>query len=189
MNIDELIAGDTLDFVDAVEGFKSDDGWTMYYRLVPRFSSPSQTPILLTSVPEGGAHRIQATTDVTRFWSPGGYTWFRWVLKTGTVGIVRQSLGSGSLTVLVDPEQATAGYDARSHARKMLDSIETALLALNHNVKSYTIAGRTWLKEDIGELEKMRNKYRGEVADELAAEQMASGGPNPRVMKARFGRA
>lgn len=185
--IDELIAGDTLDFLDTIEEYPPADGWTLKYQLVPRFTTPAQTPITITATTSGSDYRVQAAADVTAPWKPGYYTWSRWVEKAGPI---RQSVGSGQLRIIENPATAAQGYDGRSHARKMLDQIETALEAFSTNagMKSYTIGTRSYTKADTPDLLTLRDRYKNEVANEDAAAKIASGLGNPRNIGIRFSR-
>lgn len=185
MMIEELIAGDTLDFLDSVPEYPPADGWTLKYRLVPRFTTPTQVPIDITASTSGSDYRVQAAASITAVWAPGAYTWARWVEMAGPI---RQSLGDGQILVKTDPAAAVQGYDGRSHARKMLDQIEAAFEAFQLGIKTYTIGSRSMTKSDIPELLTLRDRYRAEVANEAAAEQVASGLPNPRNVGIRFNR-
>lgn len=183
--IDELIAGDTLDFLDTVPEYPPADGWTLKYRLVPRFTTPVQAPIDISAITEGTDYRVQAASGVTAAWVPGAYTWSRWVEKAGPI---RQSLGDGQLQIKTNPAAAAQGYDGRSHARKMLDQINAALEAFSLGVKQYTIGSRSMTKQDLPELMTLRDRYTAEVASEEAAAKVASGLPNPRNVGIRFQR-
>lgn len=184
--ISELIAGDTLDFLDTVDEYPPADGWTLKYRLVPRFTSPTQAPITLTATTSGTDYRVQAAADVTAAWGAGYYTWSRWVEKAGPI---RQSLGNGQLRVIADPAVAAQGYDGRSDARRRLDELETAIDALSSNaVKSYAIGNRQMTKQDLPDLIMWRDRLKVEVANEEAAAKMASGQANPRNVGIRFNR-
>jgi len=183
--IEELIAGDTLDFLDSVPEYPPADGWTLKYQLVPRFTTPTQAPITLTATTSGSDYRVQEAAGVTATWKPGAYTWARWVEKAGPI---RQSLGNGQLEVKTDPAVAAQGYDGRSHARKMLDTINAAMEAFSIGVKQYTIGSRSMTKQDIPELLILRDRYRAEVANEEAGAKVAAGLPNPRNVGLRFNR-
>jgi hypothetical protein len=64
MITDELIGGDTLDFTDSVPEYPASDGWTLKYRLTPRFASPVQAPITITaSTFEVTDYRTQVTAS------------------------------------------------------------------------------------------------------------------------------
>ena len=180
---DELIAGDTLDFLDSVPEYPPADGWTLKYQLIPRFTSPVQAAITLTASTSGSDYRVQAAAAVTATWAPGAYTWARWVEKAGPI---RQSLGSGQLTVKQDPSTAAQGYDSRSHVRKQLDQIEAAIEALQLGVQAYTISTRSFTSRDLPELLDTRDRYRREVAQEDAEARLASGQQGGRRLFARL---
>ena len=184
--ISELIAGDTLDFLDTVDEYPPADGWTLKYRLVPRFTTPVQAPITLTATTSGTGYRVQAAAGDTTTWAPGAYTWARWVEKAGPI---RQSLGEGQIVVKTDPATAAQGYDGRSDARRRLDEIETAIDALASGaVKAYTIGTRSMTKQDLPDMIVWRDRLAAAVASENAAAAMASGAPNPRIVGNRFNR-
>lgn len=181
---DRLIAGDTLDFEDSFPQFPSSAGWTLRYRLVPRFTAPVVTAIDITAAAYGEGYRVQVGSSTTSTWIGGAYSWARWVEKIGE----RLSLGEGSIEIIPDPATRPAGYDARSHARKVLDQIEEAIEGLRYGVKSYAIGGRIWTKEDLSELIKLQQWYKQLVTDETAVESGDGGGANNRMMKVRLSR-
>lgn len=186
---DTIIAGDTLDFTVTVADYPATDGWTLKYRLTPRFSSPTQAPVTLTALTnaDGTDYDVQASPATTAALAAGEYTWARWVEKTGA----RQTLSeSGALLVKADPALTVQGFDSRSHARKMLASIETALEVFGANpvMKSYTVGTRQYMRADIPDLLVLRDRYRNEVANEDAAAKVAGGEMNPRNIGLRFNR-
>lgn len=181
--ITELIAGDTLDFLDVVPDYPASAGWTLKYRLVPRFTTPSQSPIMLTATTSGDDYRVQAAAGLTFDWVPGAYYWARWVEQ----GAIRQSCGDGELTVLTDPAQAVQGYDARGHAQKVVDAIEAVLEnRASKDQEEYTIEGRSLKRTPIAELLVLRDRYRAELARDDAVERIAAGLPNPSQIGVRF---
>lgn len=173
MKLQELVAGDTLDFVDQVAAYPATDGWTLKYRLVPRFATPTQAPIeLFASTYEIVDYRVQAAPATTAAWASGVYTWARWVEMSGA----RQSLGVGELRVRANPAQAAQGYDQRSHARKVLEAIEAVLeKRATLDQEEYSINGRSLKRTPTAELLRLRRVYAGEVAAEDAAEGLAAG--------------
>jgi hypothetical protein len=184
--LEELIAGDTLDFLDTVDEYPPADGWTLKYQLIPRFTTPAQSPITITATTSGTNYRSQAAAAVTAGWKPGAYTWARWVEKAGPI---RQSLGDGQLLVKQDPAAAVQGYDGRSDARRRLDELDAAIEALSSGaVKQYTIGNRSMTKQDLPDLITWRDRLAAEVASEDAVAKMAAGLPNPRNVGIRFSR-
>jgi hypothetical protein len=186
-------AGDTLDFQVSVPDYPPSAGWTLVYRLTPRFTSPAQAPIEINaSANADGTYQVQASPATTASWVAGAYGWTRWATKGG--GAAVQTLASsddqGELQVLANPRTSAAGADSRSHAKKMLELIEAALEAFapGSTVKSYAIGTRTLTKADMPELLVLRDRYRNEVANEDAAARIAAGAPNPRNIGVRFNR-
>ena len=167
------------------------DGWTLKYRLVPRFTAPAQAPIDITATTSGSDYRVQAAAGITTDWKAGYYTWSRWVEKAGPI---RQSLGSGQLRVLENPATAAAGYDGRSHEQKVLDALKAAmegraLTATQRELVAYTIGSRSQTfdsEDDRAELVVQISKYEWLVANEDAREKIAAGQPNPRNVGIRF---
>ena len=184
--IEELIAGDTLSFLDSVPEYPPADGWTLKYRLVPRFTTPVQAPITLTAITEGTDYRVQEAAGATAVWAPGSYTWSRWVEKAGPI---RQSLGDGQIQIKTNPATAAQGYDGRSHARKVLESINAVLEGrATQDQEEYTIGSRSLKRTPIADLLVLRDRYVAAVANEDAAAAVASGLPNPRNVGIRFNR-
>jgi len=180
--IDTIVIGDTLDFTTAVNGYPASDGWTLKYRLIPRVSGAA---ILLTAATasDGASYRVQVAPATTVNYVAGDYSWYAWVEKTGA----RVTVDDGLVTIKGDPNALTA-FDGRSYARKMLDQIEAALLAFNYGVKSYAIGTRSMTKADMPEILVMRDRFRAEVQNEIAAERIADGQSNPRAFGVRFNR-
>jgi hypothetical protein len=124
-----------------------------------------QAPVEITATTVNTTdYRVQATPTATAAWTPGAYNWFRWVEKAGE----RQSLGSGSLTVQVNPATVAQGADIRSQAEAALDAIN-AVLANRATVdqQEMSIAGRSLKRMTVDELLKLRGYYKAQVNAEL----------------------
>jgi hypothetical protein len=192
MNFPQVhVAGDTLDFEVDVPDYPSSDGWTLTYYLTPRFSSPTQAQITITaSANSDGSYQVQSSPTATAAWKPGAYGWARIVSKTGARQTLTGSDDQGELLVRTNPVGAAQGSDTRSHARKMLELIETALEAFGANpvMKSYAIGTRQYQRHEIPDLLVLRDRYRHDVASEIAAADIAAGQSSPRNVGIRFGR-
>lgn len=164
---EELIAGDTLDFTTSVPDYPPADGWTLKYRLTPRFATPTQAPINLTATTSGSDYLVQSAPATTALWVAGAYTWARWVDKSGA----RQTLSeSGDLLVKADPAATVQGHDARSHARIVLDAIEAVIEGrASKDQEEYTIGSRSLKHTPIADLIKFRGRYKAEVLNERIA--------------------
>ncbi len=192
--VETQISGDTLDMsIDnndtqiTVDDYPASDGWTLKYRLTPQFSSPAQAPIDLTCTTDsdGESYKLQVSPASTAAWKAGSYSWARWVEKVGA----RVTLDvDGQLDVIPNPAASSAGDDRRSHARKMLEQIETALegFASGSTIKSYMIGTRSFTKADHAEIVMLHSRYKWLVANEAANEKIANGDINPRDRFVRF---
>lgn len=187
-----IIAGDTFDQRVPNATFQPGDGWTLKYRLQPLKADgtvdPLGTAIQFTANVVDAEFRIQVGPDVTKDWAPASYKWSAWVEKPGA----RYTVDEGFATIKPDPAVSNAGTDPRSHARRVLAQIETAIegwsLTGGH-IAEYEIAGRRMRYADRSDVLEMRKQYRAEVWREDAAAAMAQGAPNPRMVNVRFGRA
>lgn len=173
MNIEEIVAGDTLDFSVSVADYPATDGWTLKYRLTPQFTSPVQAAVTLTAVADGADYDVQASPATTALWAAGFYTWARWVEKVGA----RQTLDEGGqLEVKADPSATVQGFDSRSHARIVLDAIEAVIQGrATKDQQEYTIGSRSLKLTALKDLEYLRDKYRNEVRAEENEERIDAG--------------
>jgi hypothetical protein len=193
MKLETTIAGDTLDFTVEVPDYPAGDGWTLKYRLTPRFTDPVQAPIDLTATTnaDGARYDVTASPAATAAWAAGSYTWARWVEKSGA----RQTLSeSGQLLVKSDPALTVQGHDARTHNRKMLDAIEAVLEArassTQREMVAYTIGSRSQTFDTAdtrAELKTLHSTYKWLVDNEVERDKIASGAPNSRTVGLRFG--
>lgn len=176
--ITKLIAGDSLDFVTEVPAYPASQGWTLKYRLVPRFSTPTQTPITITcSAYEVDAYRGEAVPGTTANWIPGAYSWSSWVEKSGQRVTLEQG---GELQMLPDPAAIVQGTDLRSEAEQALAAVNAILKGkATTAVESYTINGRSLKSYSLSDLMALQAKLVGDVTRERRAAEMSAGRPNP----------
>lgn len=189
MDLQSHIAGDTLDFTVSVPEYPATAGWTLKYRLIPRFATPTQVPITLTATASGSDYLVQASPATTAAWVNGKYAWSRWVEKSGA----RQTLDeSGELEIRPDPTTQVQGFDGRGQAAKAVDDLKAAFATFNSTsgrVKSYTIGSRQMEFETSAEIVQMMDFWRRELANEQTAANLAKGLGNPRRTYVRFGSA
>jgi hypothetical protein len=182
---DVLIAGDTLDFVTSVPAYPASAGYTLKYRLIPRFAVTG-TPIIFTAATSGtDDYRVTVAPVVTATWVAGEYTWSAWVEKADE----RHVVDNGLCTLRPDPSFAT-DYDGRSMAQKALDDAKTALAtfqATGGRVKSYAIGGRSMEFDSAGDILVLVSYWQIQVTRENQAAAVAKGLPDPRRILVRFG--
>jgi len=188
MMLEELIAGDTLDFFDDVPEYPPADGWTLKYHLAARFTTPVQALITIIAITEGARYRTQAAAGITIGWAPGAYTWKRRVEKAGPIN---QSLGEGQIVIKTAPTLMTQGYDGRSQAAKAVDDLKAAMATFNATsgrIKSYSIGSRQMEFETSAEILQMLDYWQRQLTIEQDTAKIAAGMPNPRNVGIRFNR-
>ena len=159
----ELIAGDTLNFLTTVAAYPASSGWVLHFRLVPR--SAGGTPIQLDAVAEGEDHRTQASATTTAAWGADAYSWTSWA----TLGAESYTVESGQLTIKPNPRTVAAGVDGRSEARKALDQARAALhayTASNGMTRSYKIADRERVFHSAADIIKLITYLEQQVVEE-----------------------
>lgn len=133
----QLIAGDTLNFLSGTPGYPASDGWTLNYRMVPR--TAGGTAITITAVAEGADHRVQVPANTTATWVADTYGWSAWVENAGGE---KYTVQDGQITIKPDPRAMPVGTDTRSQARRALDDARTALAAWTPTTRRYRIGDR-----------------------------------------------
>lgn len=169
MNLQQLTAGDTLNFATAVTNFSAADGWQLHYRLAPTF--PGGTPILLDSVADVASHRVQVTADVTATWLPGAYQWNSWVTRTTE----RYSVQTGTVQILPDPATFQPTIDARGSAQKSLDNALAMVAAIQAGGVELRIGDRMVKLPTLAEAEASVRYWQGQVS--LQAAGITRAGP------------
>jgi hypothetical protein len=169
-------AGDTLRFDRTLSNYPASAGWTLRYTLINATSK-----ITFNAAAAGDVHAVTVAATTTAVWAPGNYDWRARVDKAGEV----YTVGEGRIVIRNAFSTATA--DARTHARRTLDAIESVIEGrASSAVAEYQIAGRQLKNIPIAELLTLRDRYRAEVAREDAASAAAQGLPDRRRVYVRF---
>ncbi|MEW6307135.1 MAG: hypothetical protein AB1705_27035 [Verrucomicrobiota bacterium] len=113
-----ITAGSTATWKRSLSDYKASDGWTLKYRL----RKSTSTNLSITSTASGDDHLISVSAATTAGWTTGKYAWYAFVES----GSQRFDVGEGFLEVRADPATSSS-FDGRTHARKMLDAIESML--------------------------------------------------------------
>lgn len=173
-------AGDTVTWLKSLADYPAGT-WTLYYRFIN-----ATAKIDITASASGDAHLVSVPITITDDWVVGDYTYIAWV----TAGTERVTVAQGRITVLPNLAAiATAGYDSRTHAKKMLDAIDASILSLSSGerlaVIEAEIAGRRF-KYDFNGLMKLRNIYAAQVSAEENAERASLGLGSRNKLNVRF---
>lgn len=167
----EVRAGDTAQWRRSLADYPASAGWQLKYTLV----SPSAA-YNFAATADGDDFAISVPPATTAAWAAGRYTLTEYV----TDGTARFTLATTPVRVLADLAGATtAGIDSRTHARKVLDSIEAWMETRAPVAGAVEIAGRKIQNYPLGDLLALRDRYKAEVARE---EHAAQGGGSRRML-------
>ena len=143
----------------------------------------------------GGTSFTATVTEVDDYYkftldnsATGGYTTgdYFWVLKvTQSSDSEELIIDTGKITVKDNYFGSTG--DTRSHAKTMLDKIESLIEGrADADVSSYSIAGRSLNKLSVQELTEWRNYYKAEYQKEIAKFRRDNKEGSGRVIKVQF---
>jgi len=173
----EIVAGDTLKFKKSLSDYPATI-WTLTYYLLK-----SGTQITFSGTADGTDHLINIANTVTALYTAGIYKWEAYISKTGE----RYKIAEGTITIKTNLAAQTAGYDARSHVKKVLDSIEAAVEGrATRTDLAYTINGRSISHMAPAELIKWHSHYKILYQQELNAEKIKQGLATGRKILTRF---
>lgn len=156
----EVTAGDTLQWSRQIGDYLPSDGWTLNYTLV----GPGAV-YRVAATGDGDAFAVTVDSATSKTWQAGTYRVQEYVTK----GENRFTLGTFLLTVAPDLADATSGMDTRSHARKVLDSINTWLESKAPVAGNFEINGRKISYYPLPDLIKLQSRYQMLVTREEAA--------------------
>lgn len=180
---DRIVSGDTLDFVTTLPDYPAAT-YTLKFRLVPR-TSGTAIELTCTAGTDAYDHRCAASATTTAAWSAGDYSWFSWVEKAGE----RYQVSDGACVIAANPATATT-YDGRSQAEVALDAVEAVIAhRATLDQRSYSIAGRSLERMQVGELLALRSALRIDVLNERRAKRVAQGLDDHRRIYLRAGNA
>ena len=164
-----LRAGDTWKWTRTLSDYPAGT-WTLKYR----FKHPTAAGFEIVAGTSGTDHAITVSAATTAAFAAGAYSWMAWVEGGSSE---KYTIDTGVLTVDADYRSGTASavLDDRSHARKMLAAIEAWLESRDVAVAEYEIAGRRMKYIPLGDLIKLRNRYKNEIAAQANAEAIAKG--------------
>lgn len=165
-----IAAGDTLQFTRPGGNYPPTDGWTLKYSLVGASGAYS-----FDATQDGEDYAINVDAATTKGWAAGTYAITEYV--TNAAG-ERHTLGSQPAVITADLAAATGASDTRTHAQRMLDTIQTYLETKDPGAADVMINGRRISYYTVPDLLLLRDRYK---ADVLAENRRASGRA-PRIL-------
>jgi enamine deaminase RidA (YjgF/YER057c/UK114 family) len=157
--------------------------YTLKYSL--RLGAATTAEIEIAAATSGSDYLVEVASATTAGYTAGLYVWQAYITRTSDTQ--RVLVDSGTITVVVNRDVSTA--DPRSHARKVLASIEAVLESrATRDQEEYSIAGRSLKRTPIPDLIVLKDKYTTAVSNEIAAERIAKGLGDPRRIGVRLRR-
>jgi len=137
----------------------------------------------LTATEANDTYYIEAASSSTTSYSVGDYIWEAYITKTADSNRVMVDSGRTTIT----QNLADTNADLRSHAKKVLDSIEAVIEGrASIDQSSMSIAGRSLSRMSIDELMTFRDRYRAEYLKEIKLARIRNGQGTGNTPKVRF---
>lgn len=171
----QITQGDTVSFKKKLADYLATDGWGLTYAL-----RGNGQDISFSSTADFSDHSISVDAATTAGWLAADYQMEGFAIK----GAEQHRIYLGSLTISPNLATAPADLDVRTHAQKMLASIEQQLEQCAKNILlQTTVEGTSVLRERRMELLRLRQSYLQERRGEIAAENARNGRPTGRKIK------
>jgi hypothetical protein len=175
-----ITAGDTITWSRSLPDYPASGGWVLHYAL--------RGPVAIdvtAAAGIGSEHLVTITALISASYTDGVYTVQGYV----TNGTSRVTIYSGQIIIQPDLVQAAAGYDGRSHVKRVLDSIEAVIEGrASKGDQQITIDGTTLVKMTATELLDLRTRYNVEYRKEQQVARIAQGKNSGRKIVTRFTR-
>ncbi|PCJ17479.1 MAG: hypothetical protein COB02_13750 [Candidatus Cloacimonadota bacterium] len=156
----EVFQGDSIDFEINLQsiGVKSSDGWILTYSLR---SVDTQYANVVASQNQDN-FLISISSTITSTFKVGLLSFISKISK----GTIVKTINSGTIDIKSSFNGLTS-FDGRSHARKVLESIEAVIeKRATKDQESYSIKGRSLSRTPIEDLINLRKIYKAELRQE-----------------------
>ena len=177
-----IVAGDLLQWKRTDLGTDYTNGsYTLSYKA--RLEGTGSTVITITASASGDDYLVSVGQSTTASYTAGDYRWQAYITRNSDSE--RLTIDSGTFEVAANRSASTA--DPRSHAKTMLDKLESILEGrADGDVAAYSINGRSLTKLDITDLLMWRDRYRADYLREVHRERALNGTATGSTVVARF---
>ena len=179
----EFYAGDTVIWqIENLNTDYSNSTHTLTYKF--RLENNGSTTFSVDATADGNNYKITLGASTTASITEGKYNFISYVTRTSDNARVTVDRGM----IEVKPNLASSTSETRSHAKKMLDLIESLLEGkATKDVSSYSIAGRSLNKMSVSELLEWRNYYKTEYNREISKQRNENEDGSGNTIKISFG--
>ncbi len=180
---DEIVAGDLLRWRRT--DLSNDYDPTLYtLKYSARLAAVTSTEVEITATSDTTGFYVDEASATTAAYAVGDYYWQAYI--TRIADSERILVDSGEWRILSNFDVDTPA-DPRSHAKRMVDMIESVIEnRADSDVIYYMIGGRAVSKMPAGELTKWRDYYLAEYNREQKANDVARGKSNQSSITVRF---
>jgi hypothetical protein len=169
-----LVAGESVSWKWSDSDFPAPT-WELTYTLVK-----SDTRIQIVASADGADHLVEIAKATTAAYTVGEYDWQAHVGN----GTERYKVGAGIIEIVTDFAEEATGYDARSHAKIVLDALEASIEGRASKTQlEQAVAGVQVKHMTLMEQVKLRDNYAARYRRELVADGKLK---SRRQIKARF---
>lgn len=178
----QITAGDTVQWLRAVDNYPASSGWTLSYV----FRGPQTIKQNATTYANSADYIVTMSPANTANYKAGLYSIEAYVSD----GTNRYSVATWfpQITVKANPAAYVDGSaDNRSFAARTLAACETAIYSLSsRKVQSASVNGQTYSIQSLASLIALRNRMREEVQSEQDAINVAAGLGSKKNVYVRF---
>jgi hypothetical protein len=174
-----ITAGDTITWSRSLPDYPASGGWVLHYAL----RGLAGVVDLISSAYQTDDHLINISAATSGVYVAGQYSIQGYV----TNGTNRVTVYAGSISITPNLVTAAAGYDGRSHVKKVLDSLEAVIEGrATRDQLQLTIDGTTLVKMTPEQILTWRAQYYREYRRELASARAAQGKNSGRKIVTQF---
>lgn len=176
---EKITAGDYVQWKRESSGFsiptgevpKYTAGWRLTYSLVKAGTRISLGADQIAA--SGDDHLVTIPAATSAGYGAGVYSWQAYVTKSATSE--RYMVDSGTIEILPNFAAASAGYDNRSHVKKVLDALQAKLESkATKDQEAMIVGGQVIGTMPIHRILEWYTKYRQQYEAELAAERVGN---------------
>jgi hypothetical protein len=137
----------------------------------------------ITATETTTAYVVEVASTVTDDYTADQYKWYAFITRTSDSQ--RVAVDNGMTTLVANFADTNA--DLRTHAKKVLDSIQAVIEnRATVDQSSFTIAGRSLSRMTIEELFMVRDRYRAEYNEEVKKARIRNKKPSGNLIGVRF---
>ncbi len=179
---DEIVSGDLTQWRRTDLSDYDNTLYTLKYSA--RLATTAATEIEITATADGtSGYLASVASATTAAYTVGVYYWQAYITRDSDSE--RLLIDSGQWEVVANRDANTG--DPRSHAKIMLDKIESLLEGrADADVENYAIGSRSITKMSVEELQKWRSHYRSEYQSELDEIARDRGKATGNIIQTRF---